>query len=76
MCLYVKIINDGTGSKSRGNYKYEVAVNDQIIESGEIKGHIRCKGAGQLIKLVGMDVDHKKFTNILDSLGYDVDGYK
>ena len=70
MGLFIKIINDGTGSKSYGNYNYEVSVNGKVIESGKITNYCRPKGAGQLIKLVGMDVDEKKFFKYLKTKGY------
>jgi len=74
MGLFIKIINDGTGSKSYGNYNYEVSINGKTIESGRIENYPRPKKAGQLIKLVGIDVDKKVFTRTLKNLGYNLDG--
>lgn len=71
MGLFIKIVNDKTGSKSYGNYNYEVSVNGEIIESGKVTNYPRVKGAGQLIKLVGMDIDRKKFIETLRKCDYD-----
>ncbi len=47
--LIVKIQNDGTGTKDIGNYRYQVLVNETVIESGDIKGHSRRNGWRQLL---------------------------
>jgi len=47
--LIVKIQNDGTGTVDIGNYRYQVMVNETVIESGDIKGHFRRKGWRHLL---------------------------
>ena len=47
--LIIKIQNDGTGTVEVGNYRYQVMVNDTVIESGDVKGHKRKKGWQQLL---------------------------
>lgn len=49
--LIIKIQNDSTGTVEVGNYRYQVMVNDTVIESGSIKNHERREGWQ---KLVGM----------------------
>ena len=49
--LIIKIQNDGTGTVEVGNYRYQVMINETVIESGGIKGHTRNEGWQ---KLVGM----------------------
>jgi hypothetical protein len=57
--LIIKIQNDGTGTPEIGNYRYQVMVNDTVIESGEVKGHERKEGwRGLLLNLV--DTSSKK----------------
>ena len=48
--LTIKIVNDGTGTNTDANYRYQVLVNDTVIESGEVKGHDRRKGWRNLVK--------------------------
>lgn len=52
--LIIKIQNDGTGTVEVGNYRYQVMVNETVIESGEVKGHKRIKRGwrGLLLDLV------------------------
>lgn len=51
--LIVKIQNDGTGTVEVGNYRYQVLINQTVIESGEVKGHKRKQGwRGLLLDLV------------------------
>ena len=57
--LIVKIVNDGTGTPEVGNYRYQVMVNDTVIESGEIKKHHRKEGWQKLL-LDLVDVSSKK----------------
>jgi len=57
--LIIKIQNDGSGDVKVGNYKYQVLVNDMVIEYGDIEGHERKKGwRGLLLNLV--DTSSKK----------------
>ena len=48
--LIIKIVNDATGTNTDANYRYQVLVNDTVIESGEVKGHDRRKGWRNLVK--------------------------
>lgn len=57
--LIIKIQNDSTGDVKVGNYKYQVLINDMVIESGEVKKHKRKEGwRGLLLNLV--DTSSKK----------------
>ena len=49
--LIIKIQNDGKGTVDVGNYRYQVMINETVIESGSINGHYRLDGWQ---KLVGM----------------------
>jgi len=42
--IYVKIVNDGTGSLKKGNYAWSVWGNESLIAAGAISGHQRAKG--------------------------------
>ena len=42
--LIIKIQNDGTGTIEVGNYRYQVMVNDTVIESGVLAAHQRKNG--------------------------------
>lgn len=55
--LTIKIVNDGTGTPEIGNYRYQVMVNNTMIESGEIKGHKR----GDWRKLVAMMLENSLY---------------
>ena len=50
--LWVKCINDATGTHKKGNYKWEVGVNEVLLASGEVKGHQRAKGWLPLLRKV------------------------
>ena len=50
--LIIKIQNDGTGTVDVGNYRYQVMVNDTVIESGEVKGHKRKDSWRSLMLLI------------------------
>ena len=51
--LTIKLVNDGTGTAKVGNYRYEVAINSEVISFGEVKGHNRREGwRGLLLELV------------------------
>lgn len=53
MMLIIKIQNDNTGTVKVGNYRYQVMVNDTVIESGEVKKYKRKEGwRGLLLQLV------------------------
>lgn len=47
--LIIKIQNDGTGTEKAGNYRYQVLINQTVIESGEVKGHKRKEGWRRLL---------------------------
>lgn len=58
--LTIKIVNDGTGTDESSNYRYQVLINQTVIESGEIKGHDRSKGWQNLVDmLVSESVENK-----------------
>jgi len=50
--LIIKIVNDGTGTVEVGNYRYQVLVNDTVIESGDVKGHVRRAGWRRLVAML------------------------
>jgi hypothetical protein len=56
--LIIKIVNDATGTNESANYRYQVLVNDTVIESGEIKGHDRRKGWQNLVEMMVRQVDN------------------
>ena len=55
--LIIKIQNDGTGTVEVGNYRYQVMVNETVIESGDVKGHKR----GDWRKLVALMLENSLF---------------
>ena len=66
--LTVKIVNDGTGTPEVGNYRYQVLINETVIESGEIKKHHRKEGWRRLL-LDLVDVSSKKQLEEIIGLG-------
>jgi len=68
MGLFIKIINDGTGSKSYGNYNYKIMINDRIIEQGELSNYCRAKGAIQLAKEIIFDAERKELDKLVKVL--------
>lgn len=48
--LIIRVVNDGTGTNESSNYKYDVLINETVIETGEIKGHNRDFGWRDLIR--------------------------
>ena len=72
--LIIKIVNDGTGQddssadNSVANYRYQVMVNDHVIESGEVKGHNR---SGSWISLVELMIIQRQ-KHILENLANSV----
>jgi hypothetical protein len=42
--LIILIHNDGTGTDDSSDYTYEVRINQEVIEKGDIKGHDRKNG--------------------------------
>ena len=51
--LTIEIKNDGTGTERNANYVYVVLANDEVIETGSIKGHNRADGWRYLVTLIG-----------------------
>ena len=47
--LTLKIHNDGTGNKLKGNYDYSVFVNYEKIAEGRVENHNRLSGWEGLI---------------------------
>lgn len=50
--LILKIVNDATGTNTDANYRYQVLVNDTVIESGKVSGHDRRKGWRNLVEML------------------------
>ena len=50
--LIILVHNDGTGTDEIGNYTYEVRVNSNTIETGEIKEHLRSESWKALLAKV------------------------
>ena len=66
MGLLIKIINDGTGSKTIANYNYEISTNDKIISSGRVEHFYRVQGAIQLAKLAVLDAELSQFKTLIE----------
>ena len=63
--LIIKIVNDGTGDRVIGNYRYQVMINDIVIESGEVKQHERRLGWQKLVSLLVIESNQHKSKSIL-----------
>jgi hypothetical protein len=50
--LIIKIQNDSTGTPEIGNYRYQVMVNETVIEIGDVKGHRRSQCWQKLVARV------------------------
>lgn len=50
--LVIKIVNDQTGTEERSNYRYQVMINNQVIDSGSVKEHDRKNGWVRLLELL------------------------
>jgi hypothetical protein len=48
--LIVLVHNDGTGTEKIANYNYEVRINHEVIEHGQILDHHRKDGWQALIR--------------------------
>lgn len=60
--LIIKIQNDSTGTVEVGNYRYQVMVNNTVIESGNVIGHKRSLGWKQLlIDLISASEHQREF---------------
>jgi len=64
--LIIKIQNDGTGTVEIGNYRYQVMVNDTVIESGEITGFQRANGWARLVEDLIFDCDCKEVIRLMN----------
>jgi hypothetical protein len=52
--LTVRIINTGTGTAERANYRYRVDVNGRQIAGGELTGHNRADGWEALVSAIAL----------------------
>ena len=68
MGLFIKIINDGTGTNSYGNYDYQISVNDILIEKGRVEHFCRQHGAIHLAKTAILDAEEKKLNKLVETL--------
>jgi hypothetical protein len=50
--LIVLIHNDGTGTEEKGNYNWEVRINERLLAFGRIEDHDRLKSWSALLKRV------------------------
>ena len=50
--LIIKIQNDMTGTSVVSNYRYQVLINETVIESGSIKNHVRADGWQNLVGML------------------------
>jgi hypothetical protein len=76
--LLIKLVNDTTGSKEIGNYKYEILITEVVegeekphlikISEGKLKGHKRSKGFEPLVKMLSEDLERKKLGQLAQFL--------
>jgi hypothetical protein len=69
--LTIKIVNDGTGTNTDANYRYQVLVNDTVIESGEVKGHDRRKGWQNLVEMLAIHSNYEKAKSEIEQIKRD-----
>lgn len=50
MSLIIVITNDATGKHGRGNYDYQVRVNQDVIAEGRLLDHVRSRGWKKLVQ--------------------------
>ena len=50
--LWMKIINDASGSIEFGNYEWTIGVNERVLASGQVLSHRRSTGAESLLREV------------------------
>lgn len=71
--LLIKLVNDKTGDKEIGNYKYEILITEvpdgekpHLIKltEGKIKGHKRLSGFEPLIKMLYEDLEKKRLAEL------------
>ena len=48
--LWMKVVNDGSGTLQVGNYTYSVFVNEQKLTDGKITGYKRVRGWKTLLR--------------------------
>ena len=59
--LTIRIHNDGTGDVVKGNYDWEVWVNQNIIDAGRVEGHFRSDGWEQLLRRIASVSEDAKY---------------
>jgi len=59
--LIIKIKNDETGDVVKGNYDWEVWVNQNIIDAGRVEGHFRSDGWEQLLRRIASVSEDAKY---------------
>lgn len=48
--LWLRFVNDGTGTKKIANYDWDVGIDKTIIYSGRVDGHPRSQGWVGLVR--------------------------
>lgn len=48
--LWLRFVNDGTGTEKIVNYDWDVGINKTILFSGRVEGHPRCQGWVGLVR--------------------------
>ena len=69
--LILKIVNDTTGTNESANYRYQVLVNDTVIESGEVSGHDRRKGWQNLVEMLAIHSNYEKTKREIEQIKRD-----
>ena len=59
--LTIRIHNDGTGDVVKGNYDWEVWVNQDKIDAGRVEGHYRKDGWEQLLRRIASVSEDAKY---------------
>ena len=62
--LIIKIQNDSTGTVEVGNYRYQVMINETVIDSGNIIGHKRKLGWRKLVGELIEDSQSREYAYI------------
>ena len=73
--LIIKIQNDSTGTVEVGNYRYQVMVNDTVIELGDIKGHKRKEGWQKLVAMMlkeSVEMNRLSFTDWVEAAAAEI----
>lgn len=76
--LLIKLVNDKTGDKDTGNYKYEILITVQEegeekphlikLSEGNLKGHKRSRGFEPLVKMLSEDLERKRLGQLAQFL--------